>query len=117
MFIPMYSPMLHGLGISSVMEVIGGAEQKMGEFVSFLSPMKESNTADAHQSLTRMEGYGAQQKWIRMETMCRMRDSGDTVVSSVRSQDCGILLQVTWLDLVVVASVVKSLKGAIIPQE
>ena len=27
------------------MEVIGGAEQRMEEFVSFLSPTKESNTA------------------------------------------------------------------------
>ena len=87
MFIPMYSPMLHGLGISSVMEVIGGAEQKMGEFVSFLSPTLESNTPAAHQSLTQMEGYGDQLTWMRMETMCRMRGSGDTVVSSARRQD------------------------------
>ena len=42
-----------------MMEAIGGAEQRMEEFVSFLSPMKENNTAAAHQSLTQMEGYGA----------------------------------------------------------
>ena len=70
-----------------MMEVIGGVGQKMGEYVSFLSPTKEKATLAAHQSLTRMEGYGAQQKWIRMETMCRMRGSGDTVVSSARRQD------------------------------
>jgi hypothetical protein len=73
--------------LERVMEVIGGAEQRMGEFVSFLSPTKENNTTAAQQSLTQMEGYGAQLKWIRMETMCRMRGSGDTVVSSARPQD------------------------------
>ena len=80
-------------------EVIGGAGQRMGEFVSFLSPTKESNTAAAHQSLTRMEGYGAQLKWIRMETMSRMRDSGDTVVSSARSQDKRLFQQVIMADV------------------
>ena len=71
----------------------------MGDFASFLSPTKESDAAAAHQNLTRMEGCGAQLKWIRMETMCRMRGSVDTVVSSGRSQDWRILLEVIIADV------------------